>query len=100
MGYIRYRSIFVSLRFIVSPIAVGFGILPSGYLRREKSFLGRRARQFLLLYLILCGDVELNPGPVQFPCDLCGRAVRLNDRGIQCDSCNSWIHAKCERNKV
>ena len=40
------------------------------------------------------GDIELNPGPT-CPCTKCGKAVRARDRGIQCDKCDEWTHAKC-----
>ena len=45
--------------------------------------------------LFLAGDVALNPGPVQFPCTVCHNPVRINQRGIQCDGCKKWTHARC-----
>ena len=48
------------------------------------------------LLLVLCGDVEVNPGPVsKFSCRRCGKAVRWNQRGVQCDSCDKWHHTSC-----
>lgn len=43
------------------------------------------------------GDVETNPGPpkFKFPCGLCSKPVTSRQRGIQCDSCVIWFHAKC-----
>ena len=35
--------------------------------------------------------------PVKFPCSKCNRAVAKNHRAIQCDSCNQWIHIKCNK---
>ena len=47
------------------------------------------------LLLTLSGDIELNPGPVRFPCGRCGRAVKSNQRGICCDQCDRWHHVAC-----
>lgn len=32
----------------------------------------------------------LNPGPVKYPCGLCGGTVWSYDRGIYCDQCDVW----------
>jgi len=45
------------------------------------------------LLLILSGTVEINPGPVKFPCGDCGKAVKNN--AIACDSCHQWYHQNC-----
>ena len=44
---------------------------------------------YCMLLLMLSGDVSLNPGPrsCKFPCG--------NHAGIQCDSCDRWLHCKC-----
>ena len=47
--------------------------------------------------LLLEGDVELNPGPVRFPCTICKKPVKKNQRGLCCDACNLWSHACCSR---
>ena len=52
---------------------------------------------FLLLLLFLCGDVELNPGPVKYPCGWCSKSVRSDQESILCDFCQRWYHSKCER---
>ena len=45
---------------------------------------------------MLCVDVEVNPGPVsKFPCRRCGKAVRWNQRGVECDGCDNWHHPSC-----
>ena len=37
--------------------------------------------------------MEVNPGPVfKVPCRRCERAVRWNQRGVQCDGCDKWHH--------
>ena len=52
---------------------------------------------FLLLnLLLLCGDINLHPGPQwKYPCGTCCRPVKVNQRRIQCDSCDRWYHTKC-----
>ena len=47
--------------------------------------------------LLLAGDVEVNPGPSKwkFPCGVCSALVRSNQRGVQCDVCTFWLHARC-----
>ena len=52
---------------------------------------------FAFLILLMCGDVETNPGPVRFPCGVCEKPVATNQRAMQCDSCDSWVHIKCDR---
>ena len=51
--------------------------------------------------LLLCGDVPLNPGPVnypaKFPCGICTRNVNSNHRSLLCDLCDKWIHIHCAR---
>ena len=45
--------------------------------------------------LLLAGDIETNPGPVRYPCTMCAKPVRVNQRGVMCDTCNLWTHASC-----
>ena len=42
--------------------------------------------------LLLAGDIETNPGPVRYPCTMCAKPVRVNQRGVMC---NLWTHANC-----
>ena len=49
-------------------------------------------RYFLLL---LCCDVSVNPGPVRYPCTVCSKCVRSNQRALQCDMCQLWSHLTC-----
>ena len=44
--------------------------------------------------LLLAGDIELNLGPVKYPCTVCSRQVKSNQRGIFCDRCELWTHAR------
>ena len=39
--------------------------------------------------LILSGDINLHPGPVQYPCSVCAKPVRT--RFISCDKCGLWF---------
>ena len=71
---------------------------------------------FSVNYLKVCGDVHPNPGPStannnpkqntdstksrkapvwKYPCALCSKPVRANQKGILCDICNRWLHIKC-----
>ncbi|KAL3841803.1 hypothetical protein ACJMK2_019904 [Sinanodonta woodiana] len=45
---------------------------------------------------LLSGDIEVNPGPPKFPCDICQKAVTKNHNALQCDECGAWVHAKCD----
>ena len=49
----------------------------------------------LSLILIISGDVEPNPGPVQYPCGCCHRPVASNHRAVLCDKCDQWFHINC-----
>ena len=54
-------------------------------------------KSWLSALLILSGDLELNPGPgnCKYPCGVCSRPVKKNQKAVQCDSCDTWIHKKC-----
>ena len=45
--------------------------------------------------LLLSGNIHINPGPVQYPCKICHRSVKVNQKGLLCDSCGLWSHIKC-----
>ena len=45
--------------------------------------------------LLLSGDIESNPGPATNSCGICHKLVKRNDKAIQCDDCDRWIHARC-----
>ena len=54
--------------------------------------------QVVWLLTITSGDIELNPGPFRkykHPCGVCSGPVKSNQKGIYCDICNSWLHARC-----
>ena len=50
-------------------------------------------------YLVLSGDVSLNPGPITDPCVVCKKGCRRNQRMVQCDKCDLWCHAKRDRER-
>ena len=45
--------------------------------------------------LLLSGDIQQNPGPPKYPCGLCHKLVKRNQRAIECDECSEWFHTKC-----
>ena len=52
-------------------------------------------RFFILLMLILGGDVEINPGhgaKSTFCCGYCDLAINWSQKGICCDDCSLWFH--------
>ena len=58
--------------------------------------LSQRKKHFLLLMLMIAGDIHINPGPNwKHPCQVCGKPVKCNQRGICCDYCELWSHTKC-----
>ena len=61
-------------------------------------------RNFMFSMLLLCGDIMENPGPtstitktprLKFPCGVCEKPVKINQKGICCDSCDRWFHTRC-----
>ncbi len=48
------------------------------------------------ILLLACGDVHPCPGPnYKYPCGVCHKPVKVNQKGILCDTCNLWHHIKC-----
>ena len=45
--------------------------------------------------VLLAGDISENPGPIKYPCGVCLRGCRVNQRAVQCDGCDIWFHTKC-----
>ena len=46
--------------------------------------------------LLLCGYISLNPGPrCKYPCGVYSKAVKCNQRGVQCNCCVIWYHVDC-----
>ena len=34
---------------------------------------------------------------VEYPCSVCLKCVKTNDRAIYCDICKKWVHIKCNK---
>ena len=47
------------------------------------------------VFLLLCGDVSPNLGPIRYPCSVCKKPVKSNQKALLCDNCNEWSHAGC-----
>ena len=58
---------------------------------------GRSSSLIASFLLSLAGDIELNPGPYKpkHPCLICTKAVRWNQKAVQCDQCDGWYHKEC-----
>ena len=70
----------------------------SGYKSWTKPFHRPTRRTIITLMLLLCGDVELNPGPVNksiYPCGFCELRVNWSHKALCCDSCSLWYHKTC-----
>lgn len=53
-------------------------------------------KKLLLSLLLLGGDIQLNPAPnMRYPCGVCNKLAKRNQKGIQCDNCDLWYHTKC-----
>ena len=48
-----------------------------------------------LSLLILSCDISLNPGPLRYPGEICGQAVRKTQRAIMCKECSVWFYHAC-----
>ena len=44
----------------------------------------------------MSADVELNPGPMEFPCGNCAIEVLDVDSALECDECGMWFHIQCQ----
>ena len=58
----------------------------------------RNQKYFFTHFLFLCGDIELNPGPIRQFCSVCDGVV--NKRSLFCSICNTAVHKKCEKSKI
>ena len=48
--------------------------------------------------ILLSGDAKANPEPrtVKFPCKIYTKPVKRNQRGVQCDVYDEWLHTRCD----
>jgi len=89
-----FNFTFASKQLIQVRMARARGLKSDVYERdshRNKTILSK----IFFSLLFLCGDIQLNPGPYKYPCGICAKPVKSNQRGIQCDSCNIWYHIRC-----
>lgn len=55
-----------------------------------------RPATLIISLLLASGNVERYPGPIyQYPCTVCSKPVKSNQRGIACNQCQKWTHAHC-----
>ena len=52
-------------------------------------------RSICKLRIQLSGDVQLNPGPRIYPCQICYKPVTWTTPGVACDDCDNWYHTEC-----
>lgn len=96
------------LGFLIKPTCVPLGLeaLLSAVLRNRSAILDSTSQSsrprtkalklFVYCMLLLSGDISLNPGPSgSLNCGICNKSVRANQKGIQCDSCDLWLHTSC-----
>ena len=71
--------------------------LPRGVSLFHRMIFARHLARFSCVILLLCGDILPNPGPPRYPCGVCNRSVRANDKALLCDTCGKWFHIECTR---
>ena len=57
-------------------------------------------RLIACILLLLCGDIEMNPGPrpthePMYPCAVCQLGVNWSHQAKACDNCDVWVHKSC-----
>ena len=43
----------------------------------------------------MCGDIQINPGPIRYPCGVCKKKVAKVQKAVSCDHCECWFHITC-----
>ena len=76
------------------------------FISRTKSIRNRPLKpgctSIIFLLLMLCGDVETNPGPITAStttdlCGTCNKVVKTGEKALGCEYCNTWFHIVCEK---
>ena len=72
------------------------------FISRTKSIKNRPLRPgcttIILMMLMMCGDVESNPGPITMDhCGTCRKVVKTGEKALGCEYCNTWFHTECEK---
>ena len=44
---------------------------------------------------IICQERIKPKSNIKFPCGICNKSVKSNQKAVQCDSCDLWIHIVC-----
>ena len=60
--------------------------------------LGKSKKQWNLATRLIkiSGDCHPNPGPnIKFPCGVCRKPCKSNQRAVACDTCDTWFHTSC-----
>ena len=81
---------------------LGFQARAKGYFATRRGRYPNSSSTFNISKLIICGDIELNPGPDTRPssickpaCSVCNKVIARNHRALSCDQCTLWCHMKC-----
>ena len=60
-----------------------------------KSVSTKPSRTLIQILLLISGQISPNPGPIRYPCKICNKPVKSNQKAIECDKCELWLHTKC-----
>ena len=77
--------------------AIKFGHILQ-YKSWAKPFHRPTRKSIIIIMLLMCSDVEMNPGPVNdsiYPCGYCELQVGWSRGALCCDSCYLWYHKTC-----
>ena len=48
-----------------------------------------------LIFSLISGDIQPNPGPTIYPCGFCELPVSWSTPGVECEACDIWFHKSC-----
>ena len=63
--------------------------------RYSQALASKRSSMASYYVILLCGDVAFNPGPIRWPCTVCGKCIKSNHKALLCDLCDKWSHILC-----
>ena len=84
----------------ISTILVAINDRPTKHRPFRETTISHRNLSLLTCMLLLCGDIQQNPGPVTnkhiYSCGLCELPVTWEHvDGLCCDGCDVWHHSSC-----